>query len=471
MQALFELAQECQVMPQAQALFRGEPLNVTEHRAALHMALRAQPSAAAPWGPSISLAVQEQLKRFLAFAEQVRAGAWTGHDGTPLTHVVNIGIGGSDLGPRMAAQALTSQGHGRGTRVQVHHVSNIDPVAMENLLATLPPRETGFIVQSKSFTTQETVSLSQTARHWLQAGGCPPQGLASHWVAVTAHPDLALAQGFLPEQTFVFWDWVGGRYSVWSAIGLPLAIAIGAEAFHAFLAGARAMDGHFLQAPPEHNLPLILALLGVWNGNFLGSNSLNVAPYAYGLSQFVPYLQQLEMESNGKRTHVDGSAVQVQTAPVVWGGLGADAQHAYFQLLHQGPQSVPVDFIGVRQTPCSGPHAQQQHQITLDNLRAQSRALALGRNEPDTRAALQAEGWSEAKVQALWAHRTYPGNRPSSTIWLEQLDPASLGALMALYEHKVFCQSVLWGINPFDQWGVELGKTLASQMARPSGSS
>jgi glucose-6-phosphate isomerase len=294
--------------------------------------------------------------------------------------------------------------------------------------------------------------------------------LSRHLVAVTAKPELARQQGFDPAQTFLFWDWVGGRYSVWSAIGLPLALAIGSDAFRRFLQGARDMDAHVLSAPFAQNLPMLLALIGIWNGNFLGATSINIAPYAYALSQFVPFVQQLDMESNGKSTHVDGSPVQIQTGPIVWGGLGINGQHAYYQLIHQGRHVVPVEFIGVRQCPEVLPDAERHHRLALNNLRAQARAMALGRNARQTHDALRGEGLTAHQAQAMEPHRTYAGNNPSMTLWLPSVTPHSLGALIALYEHKVFCQSVIWGINPFDQWGVELGKTMLREIDAPTGS-
>ena len=476
LQALHQWAVEMGVMQRAQAMFAGSPVNDTEQRAALHVALRSSGTSAPTWGADISAQVEREQARFLSFAEQARAGAWLGHDGQSITDVVNIGIGGSDLGPRMACQALVpstgSTGAGGGAagdaarRLRVHFVSNPDPLALESTLARLQPARCAFIVQSKTFTTQETLTLAASARRWLQDGGCPDAAMNKHLVAVTAQPALALQQGFLEQHTFVFWDWVGGRYSVWSAIGLPLAMAIGATAFRKFLQGARAMDEHFISTAPEQNLPLTMALTGAWNRNFLQAHTLNLAPYAYALSLFPAFVAQLEMESNGKRTHLDGSTVATATAPVLWGGLGIDGQHAYFQLIHQGTQTVPVDFIGVRQTDSSLPLAGQQQQVVLVNLRAQAQALALGRDAEHTLAALAAEGLSAADAQRLCLHRSFPGNSPSSIIWMERLQPDTLGALIALYEHKVFCQAALWGINPFDQWGVELGKTMVRAMGR-----
>lgn len=468
LQRLVELAHECGVMTQAESMFRGERINTTEDRAVLHVALRGSHLAQPPWGTAISTQVRNELARFTSFAQQVRTGQLHGFADTPITDVVNLGIGGSDLGPRMAVQALTPWAANEPPKVRVHFVSNLDAWSLYATLSTLDPTRTVFIVQSKSFTTPETLTLADSARRWLQDAGCPPERQARHLVAVTARADLALASGYVPEQIFHLWDWVGGRYSLWSAIGLPVAIAIGAPAFQSLLDGARAMDEHFLSATPSQNLPLLLALLGIWNINFMGSPSHLVAPYAFTLARLPAYLQQLEMESNGKRTHVDGTTAHCQTAPIVWGGLGLDGQHAYYQLLHQGGHRVPVDLIAVRTDPTPLPLAARHHQQVHDNLRAQAQALALGRDETATQALLRAQGLDEATVTRLTPHRTYPGNTPSNVLWLDEMTPHHLGALIALYEHKVFCQAALWGICAFDQWGVELGKTLLAQL-KPGG--
>lgn len=461
-QALLNLAQESGVQARIQDLFRGESVNVTEGRAALHVALRGSEMSNPPWGRDISNMVKAELQRFLAFAERVRAGQWLGAKGKPITDVVNLGIGGSDLGPRMVVRAMRISGLAQPVRM--HFVSNADALALQAVLQTLDPDRTGFIIQSKSFTTPETMLLAQSARRWLSDAGLAANSVGRQLVAVTAQAPLAASLGIPAEQMFHFWDWVGGRYSVWSAIGLPVAIAIGAQAFSEFLAGAHDMDEHARTAAPALHLPLIMALMGIWNGNFLRATNLNIAPYAYALAGFVPYLQQLEMESNGKSTHLDGTTARIQTAPLIWGGLGIEAQHAYFQLIHQGAVMVPMDFIGVRQTQSNLPLAIEHHQMVLQNMQAQAQALAEGRDQAQTVKALTLEGLSDADVQRLTPYRIYPGNNPSSMLWIDTLSPRSLGALMALYEHKVFVQSVIWGINPFDQWGVELGKTLLTQM-------
>ncbi len=462
MQALFELAQESRVMEQALAQRRGDPINATEHRPALHVALRGSHMASPPWGPSISYHVQAELTRFLHAADRIRDGQWLGHRGQRITDVVNLGIGGSDLGPRMAVEALDAFSH---DQVRVHFVSNPDAWALYSTLRRLDPDRTLFVVQSKTFTTQETLTLAASARRWLSDHGLVShQEQQPHLIAVTASPAITLAQGYAPENTFGFWDWVGGRYSVWSAIGLPLAIAIGSQQFREFLAGGHAMDLHFWSSPIERNLPLAMALIGIWNRNFLGCPTHLIAAYASRLFHFARFLQQLDMESNGKSTHIDGSACQVDTGPIIWGGLGIEGQHAYFQLLHQGCHRVPVDFIGVETEDCPLPLAQEHHHVALLNLKAQSRALAEGRDETATLQELNASGLNQERIQELLHHRTFRGNVPNQTLWLPNLTPHHLGAMVALYEHKVFCQAAIWGIHPFDQWGVELGKTLAKQI-------
>jgi glucose-6-phosphate isomerase len=391
----------------------------------------------------------------------MRSGACAGHSNLAITDVVNLGIGGSDLGPRMATMALQATAN---PTVRVHFVSNLDAWSLQQTLHKLNPATTAFVVQSKSFSTQETMTLAASARRWLSDGGCPAKLLPRHLMAVTAKPALALAQGFEADHVFEFWDWVGGRYSIWSAIGLPLAIAIGAKAYRDMLQGACDMDAHVQSATPDSNMPLLMAVLGIWNRNFLGADSLHIAPYASCLGMLVPYLQQMDMESNGKSTHIDGSAVQVGTSPLLWGGLGIDGQHAYFQMIHQGTHLVATEFIGVKTESSDLPFAAEHHRVVLLNMKAQAQALAIGRTAPETKALLIKEGLSESEATQLAPHRSYAGNRPSTTLWLEAITPHSLGALMAMYEHKVFYQAAIWGIHAYDQWGVELGKTLAKQM-------
>ena len=462
MTALLQLAEESGVMPQAQAMFRGEKINHTEDRAVLHVALRGSTQPNPPWGEAISSAVAAEQARYCSFAEQLRAGDCKGFQGEAITDVINLGIGGSDLGPRMATEALARTGSASTTQpVQVHYVSNVDAWSLATTLASVQAGRTLFVVQSKSFSTQETMLLMASALRWLQDNGCPETELHLHLAAVTAKPALAVAKGISADRCFHLWDWVGGRYSLWSAIGLPLVLAIGRDAYLQMLAGAQAMDGHFLNTPAAQNMPLWMALLGIWNRNFSGATTHHVAPYHSALGKLVAFLQQQDMESNGKRVHIDNSPCSVATAPVLWGGLGNDGQHAYFQLIHQGTQQVPIDFIGVQQAHTGLPYAEEHQRVVLLNMQAQAQALAVGRTEEETRQLLLAEGLSQEQATRLAPHRSYAGNSPSSTVWMDHLTPHSLGALIALYEHKVFCQAAIWGINAFDQWGVELGKTMA----------
>jgi glucose-6-phosphate isomerase len=460
---LLALAAERGVHEQALALRRGDPINATENRPVLHVALRGGGLDNPPWGATVAGQVQTELGRFLAAAERLRNGLWLGHSGEAITDVVNIGIGGSDLGPRMAVQALDAW---TSPKVKVHFVSNLDGWALHATLRQLNPHRTAFVVQSKTFTTQETLTIAASARQWLANGGCSGAAQAAHLLAVTAAPQQAALQGFQANNTFGFWDWVGGRYSVWSAIGLPLAIAIGADAFKAFLAGGHAMDRHFWETEPSRNLPLLMALLGVWNRNFLGCPTQLVSVYSWRMAHLAPFLQQMDMESNGKSTHVNGQAATVDTGAIVWGGLGIDAQHAYFQLLHQGRQRVPIDFIGVETDDCPLPMAAEHHRLVKLNMQAQAQALALGRDEAATRADMATGGVAPHTIDALAPHRSYRGNVPSSSLWLPELSPRTLGCLVALYEHKVFCQAAIWGIHAYDQWGVELGKTMARELER-----
>jgi glucose-6-phosphate isomerase len=381
----------------------------------------------------------------------VRSGAFTGHTGRPIRHVVNLGIGGSDLGPAMAAEALRPYlDPGRDLRF----VSNVDGADFATVTAGLDPAETLFVVCSKTFTTLETLTNARTARAWLLDALGEPAAVARHFVAVSTNLEAVAEFGIAPENVFGFWDWVGGRYSLPSAVGLSLMIGIGPERFRELLDGYHAMDEHFRSAEPEHNLPVILALLGLWYGDFFGAESHAVLPYDQHLHRLPAYLQQLDMESNGKRVTLDGEPVGVQSGPIVWGEPGTNGQHAFFQLLHQGTKLVPCDFIVF----CRSHHALgEHHDLLVANCLAQAEALAFGRTAEEVRAA----GVDEALVP----HRTFPGNRPSSVILADQLTPAVLGALLALYEHKVFVQGTILGINSFDQWGVELGKRLATRIA------
>jgi len=439
--ALLSLARAADVEGARDRMVEGAPVNATEGRAALHMALR----GGAPWPEGD--AVAETLERFLALAEDVRAGTIAGRAG-PFTDVVNIGIGGSDLGPAMAAEALRPDRDGPA----LHFVSNVDGAHLADTIAGLDPDRTLVVVSSKSFTTLETMANARLARAWLGAA-------ADGQMAAVSTNLAACAEFGIPEaRVFGFWDWVGGRYSLWSAIGLSLAIGIGAAGFRALLAGAAEMDRHFRHAPMAENLPVLMALVGLWRRNAMGWPTLAIVPYDQRLARFGAYLQQLEMESNGKRTRLDGTPAAHATAPVIWGAPGTDAQHSFFQLLHQGTDVVPVDIIAAA-TP-RGADA-EMHRMLLANALAQTQALAIGKTEEEVRAEMAAAGAPAAEIDRLAPHRTFPGDRPSTTILFRRLDPASLGRLIALYEHKVFVQATIWGINPFDQWGVELGKSLA----------
>jgi len=449
------LAAECGLEARRDAMFAGEPINLTEGRAVLHTALRA-PSNAAPVSAVTDAAIGEVhsvLDPLLAYAERVRAQA-----GTQFTDVLNIGIGGSDLGPQMAVIALQEFVH---PQLRFHFVSNVDGHDIAPVLARLDPTRTLVIVASKTFTTQETLANANVAREWFMANG--GTDVATHFVGVTTNIEAAAKFGI--TTTFGFWDWVGGRYSLWSAIGLSIAIAIGADGFKEFLAGAHAMDEHFRTAPLARNLPVQLALIDVWYRNFHGFTSRSVAPYHQGLKRFPAYLQQLEMESNGKRVDVDGRAVPFATSPVVWGEPGTNGQHAYFQMLHQGTDVVPVEFIAVKKPAAGHDGAYADlHVKLLANCLAQSQALMQGKAPAE--AAQEAPPTASRTIarEVIAEHRGFPGNRPSTTLVLEALTPRTLGALIALYEHRVFCSGALWGINSFDQWGVELGKALCNAL-------
>ncbi|MBX3599976.1 MAG: glucose-6-phosphate isomerase [Rubrivivax sp.] len=438
---LAELAKQCRLPERRDAMLAGATANPTEGRAVLHTALRAPRGSDAPHEAE----VHEVLDRMLAFAEQVRADA-------QLTDIVNIGIGGSDLGPQMAVQALAARGR---PDKRLHFVSNVDGHDLAPLLARLDPAHTLFIVASKTFTTQETMANAAAARDWFVARG--GRDIARHFVANTTN--LEAAADFGITTTFGFWDWVGGRYSLWSAIGLPIAVAVGAEAFRELLAGAHAMDRHFATAPVARNLPMLLGLLDVWYRNFHGFPSRSVAPYDQRLARLPAFLQQLEMESNGKRVDLQGEALPFATSPVVWGEPGTNGQHAYFQMLHQGSDVIPVEFILVK-TPDHG--LADQHAKLLANGLAQAQALMRGKTEAEALAERAPTAAGDPAVIAR--HRSFPGNRPSTSFVLDALTPTSLGALLALYEHRVWTSGALWGLNSFDQWGVELGKALAGAL-------
>ena len=455
---LLKLAEASFVPEWIRRMFDGDRINVTEDRSVLHVALR---RSSAPF-PGAQMDVMPEVlatrARMAEFAELLRAGKAQGHHGTAIHDVVNIGIGGSDLGPKMVNQALRSIAH---PALGVHYVSNLDGAQLAPLLQTLDPRSTLFIVVSKTFTTQETMLNAETARNWLKANLGDDINLANHFAAVSSRPERAVAFGISADRVFPIWDWVGGRYSLWSAVGLALMIAIGPHAFDELLRGAERMDEHFRTAPFARNLPVVMGLIGLWNTNFLAAATNAVLPYNESLKYLPSFLQQLEMESNGKSVGIGGDPVQHKTCPIVWGELGNNGQHAFFQLLHQGGRLVPCDFIASVRSDYPLPGHQE---ALLSNCFAQSSALAFGKTEDEVRESMEKEGVAPAQIADLLPHRVFAGNQPSSTLLLKSLAPATLGALVALYEHKVFVQGAVWGINSFDQWGVELGKAVASRI-------
>ncbi|MCW2246076.1 glucose-6-phosphate isomerase [Azospirillum fermentarium] len=443
-------------------MFTGEPINTTENRAVLHTALRAPAGASVTvGGHDVMPDVRAVLKRMGRFTKAVREGAWTGYTGQPITDVVNIGIGGSDLGPVMATEALRPYLH---PQIGVHFVSNVDGTHMAETLEWMDPETTLFVIASKTFTTQETLANAHTARRWFMDAAGDDRHIARHFVAVSTNTAEVTAFGIDPDNMFGFWDWVGGRYSLWSAIGLPIALAIGMERFEEMLAGAHAMDQHFRTAPLNANMPVLLGLLGVWYGNFWGATAHAVLPYDQYLHRFPAYLQQLDMESNGKSVDRDGNPVDYATGPIVFGEPGTNGQHAFYQLIHQGTHLIPCDFIAPARThnPLPATPLGDHHRILLSNFLAQPEALMRGKTLDEVRDEMTRAGKTPEVIAAVEAHRVFTGNRPTNSIAFSQLDPATLGALVALYEHKVFVQGIVWNINSFDQWGVELGKQLAN---------
>ena len=463
---LVKLARETGVEALRDAMFSGEKINLTEGRAVLHTALRNRSERAVMVdGHDIMADVRDVLARMRAFADRVRTGKWKGHTGKPITDVVNIGIGGSDLGPAMACLALKPY----SGNIRAHFVSNVDPSHLYDTLEDLDPATTLFIVASKTFTTQETLLNAQAARTWLlthlpspPGGGAGGEGtpspVAKHFVAVSTNAEAVAAFGIDTANMFGFWDWVGGRYSLWSAIGLPIALYIGMDEFEELLAGAHDMDEHFRTAPLAENMPVLMALLGVWYNNFWDAQSYAVLPYEQRLSRFSAYLQQLDMESNGKGVMRDGKKVKVSTGPVLFGEPGTNGQHAFYQLIHQGTKLIPCDFIAAAE---SHNDVNGQHAVLLSNFLAQTEALMRGKTAAEAEAELTAAGMSKTEIKALLPHKVFPGNRPTNSLIYRKLTPRTLGRLIALYEHKVLVQSAIWNVNAYDQWGVELGKQLA----------
>jgi glucose-6-phosphate isomerase len=456
MELLMDMARSSGLETRRRQMFDGVAINFTEKRSVLHTALRRPPGySLVVDGEDVPSEVSAVLDQMKAFCARVVSGEWTGYTGKPVTDVVNIGIGGSDLGPYMVTEALKPFAHGK---LRVHFVSNIDGSHLAETLKSVRPETTMFIIASKTFTTQETLTNAMSARSWFLDHAVDMAHVARHFVAVSTNRQKVEEFGIDAGNMFRFWDWVGGRYSLWSAIGLSIALYLGFERFEELLAGAHAMDEHFAETPLESNVPVILALLGIWYNNFFDARTHAIIPYDQYLHRFPAYLQQLDMESNGKRVNRVGHETEYATGPVIWGEPGTNAQHAFFQLMHQGPGMVPADFIvPLRSQNRMGEH----HDMLVANCFAQTEALMRGKSESEARAELEAAGVDGSDLEMLLPHKVFPGNRPTNTIMLDRLDPFTLGSLIALYEHKVFVQGVVWDINSFDQWGVELGKQLA----------
>jgi glucose-6-phosphate isomerase len=454
---LTQLCEECGVRSWITRMFSGDPINETESRAVLHTALRNRGERTVTVdGVDVMPDVRRVLSQMRGFASSVREGTWTGYTGRAITDVVNIGIGGSDLGPVMVTEALRPYWQ-QGLRA--HFVSNVDGTHLSEVLRQVQPETTLFIVASKTFTTQETLTNARSARRWLVDRLGTEEAVAKHFVALSTNRNAVVEFGIDPENMFEFWDWVGGRYSLWSAIGLSIAVVVGMEQFEELLAGAYEVDEHFRTAPLRENIPVVMAVLGIWYHNFFGAASHAVLPYDQYLHRFPAYLQQADMESNGKSASRDGALITgYSTGPIVWGEPGTNGQHAFFQLLHQGTHLVPCDFIVAAQS--HNPMG-QHHDILVANCIAQAEALMRGKTADEAREELEKAGASADRVAVLVPHKTFPGNRPSNTFMVESLTPRALGRLIALYEHKIFVQGVIWNIYSFDQWGVELGKQLA----------
>ena len=453
---LLDLARAVDLEGWRERMFEGARINVTEDRAVLHVALRNRGDRPIKVdGEDVMSAVNAVLDQMQGFSERVRSGDWRGHTGERITDVVNIGIGGSDLGPLMVCDALKPF---QSPELTPHFVSNVDGAHLVHTLRELDHARTLFVVASKTFTTQETMTNAASARAWLLERLGDEAAVAKHFVAVSTNEKAVSGFGIDPANMFVFWDWVGGRYSLWSAIGLPIALAVGMDRFEELLEGAHDMDEHFRTAPLEANLPALLGLTGIWYRNFMGASTHAILPYDQHLARFPAYFQQGDMESNGKSVRRDGAFVDYATGPIIWGEPGTNGQHAFYQLIHQGTELIPVDFLAaaISLTPL-GDH----HEKLLANVFAQAEALAFGKTEEEARAELERDGLAGGELGALVPHKVFRGNRPSTTILYRKLDPRTLGRLIALYEHKIFTQGIVWGINSFDQWGVELGKQLA----------
>ena len=456
---LHRLAEDIRLKAWIEKMFNGEKINFTENRAVLHTALRNRSNRPVlVEGRDVMPDVNAVLKHMREFSGSVRSGSWKGYSGKAITDVVNIGIGGSDLGPVMVTEALKAYS---SPTLQVHFVSNVDGTHIVETLKKLSPDTTLFIIASKTFTTQETLTNAQSAREWFLKTARDEKAVAKHFVALSTNEPEVRKFGIDPANMFGFWDWVGGRYSLWSAIGLPIALCIGMDHFEELLAGAHAMDEHFRSAPFEKNLPVTLALLGIWYNNFHDADTHAILPYDQYLHRFPAYFQQGDMESNGKTVNRSGQRINYSTGPVIWGEPGTNGQHAFYQLIHQGSKLIPCDFLApaISLNP-TGEH----HAILLSNFFAQTEALMKGKTEAEVRAELQKEGLSGDALEALVPHKVFTGNRPTNSIFFKKLTPYVLGSLIAMYEHKIFVQGMVWNINSFDQWGVELGKQLAKKI-------
>ncbi|TWX69071.1 glucose-6-phosphate isomerase [Colwellia sp. C1TZA3] len=459
MTKLLELAKECDIEGWRKKMFAGERINPTEDRSVLHVALRNRSHKPITLeGKNVDEDVQQALNKMKIFSDNIRQGRWKGYSGKRITDVVSIGVGGSNLGPQMVTEALKQYSD---NSVNVHYVSNVDGTQIANVLRPLNPEKTLFIVSSKTFTTTETMTNAKTAMRWLVASSFDDSAIAKHFVAVSSNKKNATEFGIEPENIFDMWDWVGGRFSLWSAIGLPIAIDLGFEKFIELLEGAHDIDNHFCEAPLEDNAPVILALLSLWNCTFLGAQSQAILPYDQSLHMLSAYLQQAEMESNGKSVSWDGETIEYPTVPTIWGEIGINGQHAFYQYLHQSNNIVPADFIGSVEsvTPVQG-----HHETLMANFFAQTQALMQGVNEQQVREDLKAKGRTAEYIDKVAPHKVHKGNRPTNTILMDRISPRSIGSLIALYEHKIFTQGILLKICSFDQWGVELGKGLANNI-------
>jgi glucose-6-phosphate isomerase len=453
---LIDLARQAGLAENIQAMFAGEEINTTEGRAVLHVALRNRSNRPVLVdGEDVMPEVNRVLAKMRVFSEAVRSGDWKGYTGKSMTDVVNIGIGGSDLGPQMVTAALAHYAH---PDLHSHFVSNIDGTQLAETLKNLSPESTLFIIASKTFTTQETMTNANSAKEWFLSGSKEEAAIAKHFVAVSTNTAEVVKFGIDPDNMFEFWDWVGGRYSLWSAIGLPIVLAIGMDHFDALLSGAHRVDEHFRTAPFEENIPVIMALLGIWYNNFFGAETQAILPYDQYMYRFPAYLQQGDMESNGKSVTKNGNRVDYSTGPIIWGEPGTNGQHAFYQLIHQGTKLIPCDFLApANSLNPLGEH----HAILMANFLAQTEALMRGKTAEEVRAELSASGHSGEELETLVSAKTFEGNKPSNSLLFSELTPETLGALIALYEHKIFTQGLIWHVNSFDQMGVELGKQLA----------